>query len=126
MALNLFYLSIIFDEYEWGDRSKKIIASLSSATINYPTSFGVWASIIQLIVAEINEIVIAGNDAFSYLPKVLERYIPNKVLQATQTEECSFPLLKGKFKEENSGFFVCKTYVCKEPVYDLKNFFAKL
>ena len=94
--------------------------------VSYPTSFGVWASVLQLIVVEVHEMVIAGNDAFHVLHTVLNRYIPNKILQATQTDQPTFPLLKGKFKEGSSLFFLCKNYTCEAPFFNLKTFFAKL
>jgi hypothetical protein len=122
MALNLFYLSVIFDKPEWKEQSKKMIQSLSSAIIKYPTSFGVWASVLQLMVSGIKEILIVGNDAFDHLFSVNNLYLPEKVIQSSQSDQPKFPLLKGKFKDENSGFFLCKNYVCYEPIFELKKF----
>jgi len=126
MALNLLILSIIFDQPEWGIRAKKIVLSLGRVILSYPTSFGVWASILQLVVEGVNEVVVAGKDAFTYLPEIVRRYLPNKILQTTQTNQSSFPLLNGKFKEANAAFFLCKNYACEAAFFDLNTFFAKL
>ena len=120
MVNNLLYLSIIFDEPEWKALAEKNIRSLSSAITKYPTSFGVWASVLQLIVNGMQEIVIAGKDALTHLFPVINMYLPNKLIQSTQSDQPQFPLLKGKFKPENSGFFLCKDYVCDEPIFELK------
>ncbi|OIR08373.1 hypothetical protein GALL_95410 [mine drainage metagenome] len=122
MAFNLYYLSVVFDRPDWKHHSQKIIQSLGSAIIKYPTSFGAWVSVLQIMVSGINEIVIAGNDAFDNIFPMLQLYMPNKVFQSTQTEQTLFPLLKGKFNSEKSGFFLCKNYVCNEPIFDMKKF----
>ncbi len=122
MAANLDYLSVIFFEQDWHLHSQKIIKSLSHAIIKYPTSFGAWASVLQLTINGVNEIVIAGNDAFESLYPILNKYMPNKIIQSTQREQPLFPLLKGKFKDKKSGFFLCKDYVCNEPIFELEKF----
>ena len=120
MANNLVYLSIIFDRPDWKELAEKNIRSLSSAITKYPTSFGVWASVLQVMVIGTMEIVIAGKDASDHLFPVLNLYLPNKLIQSTQLDQPQFPLLKGKFKPENSGFFLCKDYVCDEPIFELE------
>jgi len=120
MTNNLFYLSIIFDKPDWKAMAQRNIQSLSSAITKYPSSFGVWASVLQLMLMGMQEIVIAGTDAATHLFPVLNLYLPNKLLQTTQSDQPQFPLLKGKFKPGNSGFFLCKDYVCAEPIFELE------
>ena len=60
MALNLLYLSIVFDIREWKTRAEIMVQSLAQAIINYPTSFGVWAMCMQQVITGINEIAITG------------------------------------------------------------------
>jgi hypothetical protein len=122
MALNLYYLSVIFDKPDWKARAQKSTEFFEKAIIQYPTSFAAWASIVQWQVMGIQEIVIAGIDAFSYLSQILNIYKPNKILQTTQSDLPDFPLLKGKFKAEKSVFFLCKDYVCQEPIFDMEKF----
>lgn len=122
MATNLHYLSVIFDDIKWRNLSQKIIQSLSPAIIKYPTSFGVWALALQVIVQGVQEIVITGTEAFLNLNPILNKYIPNKVLQSSQTNQALFPLLKGKFNNEKIVFFLCKNYVCEKPIFELEYF----
>jgi len=122
MAFNLQYLSMIFDENEWRVLSQKMLASLGTAIVRYPTSFGVWALLAQQRVMGTLEIAMAGKDAIDFIPLFLKEYLPNKIFQATQAPQPAFPLLAGKYKEGKTGFFRCKNHVCGEPVFDFTQF----
>src|SRR6476620_7068699 len=67
MALNLLYLSIVFDIREWKTRAEAMMQSLAQAIINYPASFGVWATCMQQVIRGINEIAITGHAAIDLL-----------------------------------------------------------
>jgi hypothetical protein len=122
MALNLYYLSIVFDIPDWHQRSLKMCESLSNAIIKYPTSFGCWASAFQINFYGTKEIAVVGNGAEQYLPAILKNYLPNKILQSTNVKNSIFPLFKGKFNEEMLSFYVCKNYICSRPVYEVGEF----
>jgi uncharacterized protein YyaL (SSP411 family) len=70
MALNLFYLSIVFDEFEWRKRAEAMLRSLKEAIIRYPTSFGVWGLYMQQEVGGLNEIVVTGTSAFELIAEI--------------------------------------------------------
>jgi len=126
MAQNLHYLSIIFDEPKWNEIAVKIVESLGTAIVRYPTSFGVWASFIQQKLAGMNEIVVVGAEFTQTLPILLSGYIPNKVLQSSITQNGKFPLLVGKSPLEGICYYHCRDYVCKEVEMDLGKFLANL
>ena len=117
MAHNLLYLSIVFDQPEWGERSRALISSLNKAITKYPGSFGVWAMALQLVTKGILEIAITGQQSREFLCPVLAKYIPNKILQAEETNSHVFPLLAGKTadKEGKTAFYLCENYACKAP-----------
>jgi uncharacterized protein YyaL (SSP411 family) len=117
MANNLLYLSIVFDNAEWGERSRGLISSLGKAITRYPGSFGVWAMALQLVTKGILEIAITGQQSSEFLRPVLEKYIPNKILQAEETNSTFFPLLNGKNTGENgeTRFYLCENYSCQAP-----------
>jgi len=98
---------------------KKIIQSLGNAIIKYPTSFGAWISVLQLMVYGINEIVIAGNDAFENIFPILHQYIPNKIFQSTSNHLLTvggiFAAILPSF-----SFFVFIRYISE------KNYFTKV
>jgi hypothetical protein len=117
MALNLLYLSVVFDIPAWRTKTEMMLQSLHSAIINYPTSFGVWAACMQQVITGINEIAVTGAAAINLLLKVNGLFIPNKVIQTATTPSESFPLLKGKLTSVNKNLiYVCKDYSCMQPV----------
>ncbi len=116
MALNLLYLSVIFDESAWKEKSIQLCTSLGKVIIKYPTSFGVWATLIQSISYDIPEVVITGEKLNSVRKEFLSNFIPFKVYQSATQKDEQFPLLKGKPVKDQPLLFLCKSYNCQSPV----------
>ena len=82
----------------------------------YPTSFGVWCLNLQLLVYGLKEIVIVGNEYSSTLLKLLNEYIPLKVVQASASEDRDWPLLREKIIIQNqTNIYICENYKCLKP-----------
>jgi uncharacterized protein YyaL (SSP411 family) len=128
MAANLHYLSIVFDLPVWRERSEAMLGSLANAILRYPGSFGVWSSTLQIMVQGMQEIAIVGQRAAGFLRPVLERFIPNKILQAGETNDPGFPLLYGKNTGENgsTAFYLCRDYHCKAPFFSMEKLLANV
>lgn len=122
MADNLFYLSIVFEKMEWQLHAQKITASLTETVVKYPTSFAVWASVMLKQAAGINEIVLTGKNVANEQQALLKMYIPNKVFQSTHNEVNGFPLIKGKLFADESLIYLCRNYLCLEPVNSVNKF----
>jgi uncharacterized protein YyaL (SSP411 family) len=122
MAGNLYYLSIIFDKREWREHAEKIIHSVAEVLLKYPVSFGSWSCVLQWMIRGSRELVIIGKEAFNNLLPLLQLYIPDRIIQTTETDQPEFPLLKGKYEEGVVRFYECKEGVCKESFYDLDDF----
>ena len=122
MAFNLYYLSIIFDKREWRNHAEKITQVLHSVIVNYPTSFGIWASFLQWLVCGVTELVIVGEGALNNLLPILKLYNPNKLIQTSETEQNGFPMLIGKFKEKEIAYYRCKNYLCDNVITNVENF----
>ncbi len=123
MALNLQYLAIIFNEVKWIERADIMAITLSNAIIKYPTSFGIWSSFLQQKANGVKEIVLTGKKIMQSLPSVLNKYVPNKVIQ-TSTKKNNLPLIDNKFVEEENTFYLCENYCCSQPLTDLEAFLA--
>lgn len=121
MADNLFYLSIIFDEAEWKEQAEKMLDALNTAIVNYPTSFGNWASLVLKQLYGVNEIVITGSEYEESRNTILARYMPNKVVQCSESEDSNFPMLMGKKYQPSPSFYLCKNYHCLPPLKDVDN-----
>ena len=124
MVGNLIYLSIILDNKEWHTMAIDAIKSLGPAILKYPTSFGVWASILQSITNGIKEVVLLGENVNDDLITLLKAYIPNKVLQASNVESEQYPLLAGKQIEPINQFYLCEDYTCQKPETDRERFLS--
>ena len=127
MCYNLQYLSVVFDAPEWKNLAAQLIQSLQQAIIKHPTSFGVWASVLQQIVIGTREIVITGAQVNSYISKINNAYLPNKVMQTavTSADIAAFPMLSNKsFEVEPVLFYLCENYACKKPLTSFEAFLA--
>ena len=118
MAGNLHYLAIVFDENDWAVQSLKMVQSVANAITQYPTSFGVWASVLQNMVFGMHEIVITGADTRQALLDLLQHFIPNKIVQSASVSQPDniFSLLQGKEIKEETAIYVCKNNTCLAPV----------
>ncbi|HXB44886.1 MAG TPA: thioredoxin domain-containing protein [Puia sp.] len=130
MAFNLLYLSIIFDKPEWKERTINICFAIGQIIINYPSSFGIWATLMQAITYGIPEIVITGQDFGEELFKTrndfLHTFIPYRVFQSATTENTEFPLLIRKPIHAKSQIFLCKNYSCGAPFTEIDEIAEKL
>ncbi|MEP6512541.1 MAG: thioredoxin domain-containing protein, partial [Parafilimonas sp.] len=117
MAYNLIYLSIIFDNKQWGNRGEAMLHLLGNLIIRYPTSFGFWSCVLQSVVVGIYEIAVIGNNYQNLLKEILSLFIPSKVIQSSIDSEPEFPLLQNKKSNSLKPLiYVCKNYSCYQPV----------
>jgi len=128
MAYNLLYLSFVFDQKQWAEHSRNMLGSLGKAIVKYPTSFGVWAMSLQSVTIGMLEIAITGQRAKEFLCPVLQRFIPNKIIQAEETNSHFFPLLAGKKGPNADGlaFWLCKNYTCLAPFLSVETLLANV
>jgi uncharacterized protein YyaL (SSP411 family) len=89
--------------------------------VKYPTSFGVWLSMVFQISFGTNEIAIVGSEFQPYLNEVLKLYIPHSIIMASGTEN-NFPLLKGKSSNFHTSIYLCRNYACQQPLNSVKEF----
>jgi uncharacterized protein YyaL (SSP411 family) len=115
MAVNLFKLSRIFNMPGWEPRSLKMLVINSEATIKYPSSFGVWASFLLLVVVGLNEVAIVGTDCNFLARQISTFYIPYKIMMASTLSNDEFLLLKSKPAVIESLIYLCKNNMCFEP-----------
>ena len=119
MALNLLYLSRIFDEPAWADRSHRMAAALERPVTGYPGSFGIWATLYQALTYTIPEIVITARRPENTRKEFLSQLIPYRVFQSSHQENTHFPLLRDKPAGEIPQLFLCENYSCQLPVNEV-------
>lgn len=124
MAHNLYQLSIYFDRTDWGERSRAMVKTLGKAIVGYPTSFGVWASLLQEMVAGTMEIAIVGEDHERLRRELSAIYLPHKVLMTAGHKTDSYPLLKNREVADKTLIYLCENYSCKQPVESIMRFIS--
>jgi hypothetical protein len=120
MAVNLYYLGVVFDQEAWKERAVSVCSQLSQAINKYPTSFGVWATMTLALTYSIPEIAIIGGNFQSVLSDFLRTFIPFRILQSSPSDSKSFPLLAHKPGAPEAQIFLCKNYTCQSPVNNVK------
>ncbi len=115
MAENLFYLSVVFENADWGSRAQNLTKHLVDAGMKYPTSFAVWATVILKQAIGINEVVITGEILEPLKSDLLQLYMPNKVFQSTN-KVLDLALLLNKKITQTPMIYLCKNYECLAPV----------
>ncbi|MBC7867157.1 MAG: thioredoxin domain-containing protein, partial [Gloeobacteraceae cyanobacterium ES-bin-316] len=125
MAQNLFYLGVVFDEKEWLDRGSSMLKSIFNALKKHPASFAVWAGAYLMQTAGILEIAITGREIQPSLERLLEEYIPNKVVQSS-TKQWDMPLLRDKNYENDLTIYLCKDYSCSLPLKKISDLLKSL
>jgi uncharacterized protein len=121
MACNLYRLSICYDKPEWRSRAEDMIRSVGEVVIKYPTSFGVWLSLLFEIIKGTNEIAVVGKEWENYLEKILGADIPHKLIFASEKPVKNYPLLADKAENDEILIYLCKNYACRYPVNSMED-----
>lgn len=120
MAQNLYRLSVFYNINEWRERSYQMLGSLSHAIYRYPTSFGVWNSLLLQVVAGTQEIAVVGKGAGDIHIGLIKEYIPHRILMVATEEDNSFSLLSGKPSTQPPSIYLCRNFSCLKPVQTIK------
>ncbi len=129
MAANLQYLSVVFNLPAKREQARSLLNALASSITRYPGSFGVWAMTLQTESAGMAEWAVVGKKARRFIPELLGKYFPNKILQVSETNLLNFPLLSGKNvpeEPEKVCFYYCKDYQCGQPADNCEVFLANV
>ncbi|HUB59369.1 MAG TPA: thioredoxin domain-containing protein [Puia sp.] len=119
MAFNLLYLSMLFDQPAWADRSRQMAQAVLRVVTGYPGSFGIWATLYQALTYTIPEIVITASRPENARKELLSQLIPYRVFQSSSQEDTHFPLLRDKPVREMPQYFLCENHTCQLPVNEL-------
>ncbi len=116
MAENLFYLSVLLNKPHWQQMAAQNTAALVNAVVKYPTSFAVWASLLQKQTFGTDELVVCGPGFEAKRNELLQHYLPAKILQCAAEESSKYPMLNGKKTNGETLIYPCRQYSCQSPV----------
>lgn len=121
MAYNLFHLSVLFDKKEWKERSLNMLSSLGNVITRYPSSFGIWACLLQEAISGTNEIAIVGQVSENLQLELLKNYIPHRIIMISDDSDPGFPLLTDKPATNPPSVYLCRNYTCLHPVFTVND-----
>ena len=126
MGENLRELAIIYDLPEWDNRALAMMVGLKPAMIKYPGSFGIWASLLLQELPGVNEIAVTGKGSIELAGTIQSRYIPNKIIMASNSKNDQFPMLAGKEFASAPLIYRCKNYACAAPVSNIDSLLKEI
>jgi uncharacterized protein YyaL (SSP411 family) len=126
MVSNLYQLSAYLGNLEYQALADDMISKMEPVILKYPGSFGKWTCAFLGSVFGFSEIAIIGNSANDIADKIQKRFIPHRVIMASEGGDERFPLLRGRDVSGESLIYLCRQFVCQKPVNNLDDFFEQL
>lgn len=124
MAENLFLLSIYFGNPYYDEVVQEMLKNIIP-NIDYPSAFSNWMNVFLNFSEQNKELAITGKNAKKYTNQINQRYNPNIVLAAAESQS-SLPFLKDRFVEEKTLFYLCQNRVCQIPTEDFERIKSEL
>lgn len=126
MVHNLQRLGLLVDRPAWRDKAHLMLLTMRETVERYPLSFERWATALVQEIYPMLEIAVVGQDAYAYAGAIRQRYLPNKILAATIIPNNEIPLLAGKSAASNTFIYVCRDFICRQPVVSLEAFWEQV
>jgi uncharacterized protein YyaL (SSP411 family) len=118
MAKNLLLLSKYFEKTEYEQMSLTMLNNVLDDVIKNPIYYSNWAIVLDMHLHLNKELVIIGNDAIEKLNVINQHYLPT-VLITGSTKPSDLPLLKDRFSNGKTLFYVCENKSCGLPSEDM-------
>ena len=126
MAINLYWLGIIYDDADYQQKSRAMIGKVTSLLEGEPAYLYNWGILYSYLASPTAEVAIVGTNASNVRISFGEKYYPNKVVMGTK-QSSELPLLKGKVATgDQTTIYVCYNKTCKLPVTEVEGAFAQL
>jgi uncharacterized protein YyaL (SSP411 family) len=122
MACNLLRLRLWLDEPKYGELAVAMLQRVKELLERHPGSFGMWMTAMMLAVFPPKEIAVVGKEWEKWSRSILGRYLPHKVMMASERGDERYPLLAGKEGGDKTYIYVCESYACQMPVDTLEAF----
>lgn len=116
MAHNLQRLALLLGRMEWREIAQRMLGAMRETVERYPLSFGRWAVALLNEAYPMCEIAVVGENAVEKARQIQRRYIPNKVIAASQIPDNKVPLLADKSATSDALIYVCRDFACQKPV----------
>ncbi|MBL7884860.1 MAG: thioredoxin domain-containing protein [Bacteroidia bacterium] len=116
IAKSLFILGHYFENNNYIEQSAKMLNNLIDDLKSYGSGYSNWGILLNWFVKPFYEIAIVGKNVNEKSKSIQKHYLPN-VIFAGSTNNSTMPLLKNRWKENDTVIYVCKNKSCLLPVY---------
>jgi len=124
MAKNMLRLSTFFTHSHYRTMATQMIELILS-NADYPSAFSNWLDgYLHLLPTQI-EVAICGPNAFEFAKQLYRQYLPNLCLAATETPS-DLPFLNGRFRPEQTQFYLCENQRCGLPFTEFDDLLKRL
>ena len=120
MALNLLHLSQYFENAGWAERSSQMLSDIRSRLSDQSISYMNWGRLLLSNIYPLFTLAVCGPEADQKLQEINGMYLPNVLLAGSISEIPGIPVLRNRFKEGETWYYVCSMGSCKMPVSELK------
>ncbi|MBI3521125.1 MAG: thioredoxin domain-containing protein [Bacteroidetes bacterium] len=114
MAINLYKLSIYFDDTNYRQISESLLKSTIKEIENYGPGYSNWALLLLHYLKPQTEVVIVGKSVNEKLLALYKQTPPNVIFALSDTAS-DLPLLKNRYVEGQTFIYVCRNNSCLLP-----------
>ena len=118
MANNLFKLNLYFENGYYKQTLDKMIQNIIP-TIDYPSAFSNWLNVYLNEAEQNKELIVSGENALKICNDLNRNYHPNIVVIGA-LKPSDLPVLKNKFIENETVFYLCQNKTCALPTTDFE------
>ena len=115
MNFNLFRLGHYYGNKEYLLQSKEMINNISDNLNDRVTDHLLWLNNSHNYSQKFYELAISGKNAISKANELMEKYLPNALIAASNTKSDLY-LLKDRYFDDETYIYVCVDNTCKFPV----------
>lgn len=125
MAINLFELGTYFDKKEWIQRSEAMLALVLEEFQNYGSGYSNWGSLALRLTYPFKEVAIVGKNVDDYFLSLYKQGLTNTIF-AVSNVSSDLPLLKNRYVEGKTLYYVCQNKTCNLPVETVEQVIKQL
>jgi len=115
IAKSLLYLGHLLEKPQYIEHSKKMLNNMLAEIENYGSGYSNWSMLYLHFIEPFYEVAIVGKDVDEKKRAFNKYYLPNTIF-AGSISESKLPLLKNRYKENETWIYVCTNNTCKAPV----------
>ncbi|MBN2668586.1 MAG: thioredoxin domain-containing protein [Bacteroidales bacterium] len=125
MASNLKTLSILTENPYWASFYKQMLANIYNDAMNNVYFHYEWVNLLLSEVSNSEELVVIGKQAEEFLKNIYKQYRPYLKIIASTEKNDDLPLLKNRYKAEQTLIYHCINNACSLPVESFEEWGVK-